>query len=85
MNINIDDDKIKAAARVMFDKDNSYGEADEKPGLDVYETAMLKFIEKAAEKIMAEPDYYAFGPKMIFWGEWNRAQGSAEYMHREKA
>ena len=83
MNIFVDDEKVKTAARRLYDLDQSYGEGDEKPSLSVYEAAVAKWAENAVESILNEPDYFAYGANRILsYSTWDQALSHAQHWHQ---
>ena len=81
--IHIDTDKIKAAARTLYEKDDRYGTGEEMPSLAVYEAAVEKWLENAADSIADEPVYFAYGANRILsYSTWDRALEWAEHQSR---
>ena len=82
MDIHVDDAKIREAARALHDADTSYGEGDEQPSLAVYEAAIATWLENAAEGLLQEPEYYAYGPnRIISYTFWEAAFSHAQHWH----
>lgn len=82
MNIFIDDNKIKDAAKVLCAADQNYDDLADKPSPAVYIAAVEMFLTNAAEGILAEPEYYAYGPNRILSSDdWERAFAHAQHWH----